>query len=130
MKLFRFYRYGCTLILVALVAFTVGAFAVGCGPARNFKTAVIDCTLADNAAKIAIVEAELKKLTSWSERGSHAVAFGVVIGGCALLRLVDRETPKTAASVLPSTDEGTRTFERFRREVAGGAQFLTADGPR
>lgn len=135
MKLFRFYRYGCTLILVALIAFTVGAFVVSCGPARNFKTAIIDCTKASQPAIAALVAefAPLLHLAApdWQAIERRAIAAGVVIGGCALVAVVTRAAaPQPTATVLPERDAGRATLEHFRITVAGGAQFITADGPR
>lgn len=107
------------LCIVALVA-GPGFVGAGCGHASQIATAVIDCTKADHAAQIDLVEAELKQLVNWDGRYARAVAAGAVIGGCALLRLIN---PAPVQSLLP--DEGAMTFERFRREQAGGASFQT-----
>lgn len=123
------------VVVVALVMLALGVMlpavlaTTGCSHAGQIATAVIDCTAADNAAQIATVEAELQKLTGWSERYARATAAGVVIGGCALLHIVSMSpAPVAAASVLPEPNEGRATFERFRSEQAGGARFKTAVG--
>lgn len=111
------------LCFIALIA-GPGFVGAGCGHASQIATAVIDCTKADHAG-IDLVEAELKQLVNWDGRYARAVAAGAVIGGCALLRLIN---PAPVQSLLP--DEGAMTFERFRREQAGGASFQTRSGVR
>lgn len=128
------------LVLLALaIGVPVAAFIelnTGCASLKSDSKSVgatlIDCLTENNEGKIAAVETELKKLTRWSDRYAHAAATGAVIGGCALLHVVMSSPPEptAAASVLPNEGEGRATFERFRREEAGGAQYRTAVGMR
>jgi hypothetical protein len=109
-----------------LAVFGISFIPLACTP--NQRTAVehalIDCTTADHAAQIEMVEAALAKLTKWDDRYTTAAAYGAVIGGCALLHVV--QNSPASASFMP--DEGRATFERFRGEVAGGANYKTAGG--
>ncbi len=123
-------------VFVAAVIIAAVTIAVtGCGPARNVKTAVIDCTRASQPAIAALV-AEFAPLLAlaapdWQAIERKAIAAGVVIGGCALVAVVTRTAaPHPAAGVLPERDPGRDTLEHFRVTIAGGAQFLTAEGPR
>jgi hypothetical protein len=128
-------RYCIGAILGLFFAIPLLLALSGCGPARNFKTAVIDCTKASQPAIAALV-AEFEPLLhitapDWQAIERKAIAAGVVIGGCALVAIVTRSTaPQPTATVLPERDAGRETLEHFRVTVAGGAQFLTADGPR
>lgn len=117
---------------VALPAVTSAGCGAGSPNAGGVVAAVIDCISADHAAEITTVETEIQKLTNWSDRYAKAAAAGAVIGGCALLHVVtSAPTPtRSAASVMPDEDDGRATFEMFRRDVAGGAQYRTATGLR
>jgi hypothetical protein len=113
------------LALIALVAVSITTIETsGCATVQRGSEAIISCVQSADATKISAVETEIKKLTNWSDRYAHAAAYGAVIGGCALLDVAF--TSPSAASFLP--DEGRATFERFRREVAGGAQYQTSAG--
>jgi hypothetical protein len=130
-----------TMLLITAVSVLASAVivssAAGCGPwpKAGAGKATIDCAAASQEA-IADLAADLRPLAegatpAWEAVYDRAKAAGMAVGGCALQRLMSDylARPEMGVDGSPTDKAGARaTFERFRAEVADGAEYRAA-GP-
>jgi hypothetical protein len=120
--------------IVSVCAISGSLVMQSCTGPKSPGQVVIDCTKADAAQTIALLD-DLKPLlsgnpVSWSAIEAKAIAAGETIGGCVLAQLVQNALSSTSVAAVPveNTWMARGALEDFRSRVANGATFHTAKG--